>query len=90
MPKAPKERVKHSASLTAQIQNDEDPQLSVSKRSNRKRKVEDEEESEEKGEKVIEGKLGQQILTMAREQLDDDQDDESEETNEMRWRETRM
>jgi len=91
MPKAAKERAKHSASLATQIQNDKDPQISVSKRAKRRRKVEDEEGAEQKGEQlVIEGKLGHQILTMAREQMDDEEEDESEQENEMKWREAQM
>ena len=91
MPKAAKERVKHSASLAAQIENDKDPKVSVSKRAKRKRKAEDEEEAEERKEQIIEGKLGRQILTMAREQIDDEEEeDKSEEEDEMKWRESQM
>ena len=90
MPKATKERAKHSASLAAQIQNDKDPQGSVSKRAKRRRKAEDEEEAEQKREQVIEGKPGRQILTMAREQMDDEEDEDSEQENEMRWRDAQV
>jgi len=90
MPKAVKERAKHSASLAAQIQNDKDPQISVSKRAKRKRKAEDEADAEQKGDQVIDGKLGRQILTMAKEQMDDEDGDQSEHENETKWREAQM
>lgn len=90
MPKAAKERAKHSASLAAQIQNDKDPQVSVSKRAKMKRKAQDEAEAEQSREQVIEGKLGRQILTMAREQMDDEDEDDSEQENEMKWREAQV
>jgi hypothetical protein len=90
MPKAAKERAKHSASLAAQIQNDKDPQVSVSKRAKMKRKAQDEAEAEQSREQVIEGKLGRQILTMAREQMDEEDEDESEQENEMKWREAQV
>jgi len=91
MPKAAKERAKHSTSLAAQIQNDKDPQVSVSKRAKMKRKAQDEVEAEQSGEQVIEGKLGRQILMMAREQMDDEDDeDDSEQENETKWREAQV
>jgi hypothetical protein len=92
MPKAVKERAKHSASLAAQIQNDKNPQVSVSKRAKMKRQAQDEAEAEQSREQVIEGKLGRQILTMAREQMDDEDEDEddSEQENEMKWREAQV
>jgi hypothetical protein len=90
MPKAEKDRLKHSASLSVQLQNDKNPQVSESKRAKRKRKVE-EEDSRENGEQVISGKLGRQILTMAREQQQEaENDEESEVEDEMRWRESEM
>lgn len=90
MPKAEKERVKHAASLASQIENDKDPQVSVSKRAKRKRKAEDNEEAEEKKEQIIEGKLGRQILTMAREQIDEEEEQDSEQEDEMKWRESQV
>ena len=90
MPKAAKERAKHSASLAAQIQNDKDSQASVSKRAKMKRKAQDEAEAEQSRERVVEGKLGRQILTMAREQMDDEDEDESEQENEVKWREAQV
>jgi hypothetical protein len=90
MPKAEKERVKHAASLASQIENDKDPQVSVSKRAKRKRKAEDDEEAEEKKEQIIEGKLGRQILTMAREQIDEEEEQDSEQEDEMKWRESQV
>jgi hypothetical protein len=91
MPKAAKDRLKHSASLSAQLQNDKNPQVSESHRSKRKRKAEKEEASRENGEQVISGKMGRQILTMAREQQEEAKDDEeSELEDEMRWRESQM
>jgi hypothetical protein len=90
MPKAVKERAKHSASLAAQIQNDKDPQVSVSKRAKMKRQAQDEAEAEQSREQVIEGKLGRQILMMAREQMDDEDEDDSEQENEMKWREAQV
>lgn len=90
MPKAEKERVKHAASLATQIENDKDPQVSVSKRAKRKRKAEDDEEAEEKKEQIIEGKIGRQILTMAREQIDEEEEEDSEQEDEMKWRESQV
>ena len=89
MPKAPKDRPKHSASLSTQLQNDKDPQVSESKRAKRKRQADDEEDTRRNGDQVISGKIGRQILTMAREQQDEAEDEEeSEREDEMRWRET--
>ena len=90
MPKAAKVRVKHGASLAAQIESDKDPKVTVSKRAKRKRKTEDEEETEEGKEQIIKGKLGRQILTMAREQVDDEEEEEIEEEDEMKWRESQV
>jgi hypothetical protein len=66
MPKAVKDRPKHRASLTAQLQNDRDPLVADSKWAKRKRKA-DEEALQDKDD-VISGKQGQQIIAMAREQ----------------------
>ena len=91
MPKAAKDRLKHSASLSAQLQNDKNPQVFVSKRAKRKRKAEEEDDTRENSEHIISGKIGRQILTMAREQQEEAEDDgESEAEEEMRWRESRM
>ena len=91
MPKAAKDRLKHSASLSAQLQNDKNPQVSASKRAKRKRKAEEEDDTRENSEQIISGKIGRQILTMAREQQEEAEDDgESEAEEEMRWRESRM
>ena len=91
MPKAVKDRLKHSASLSAQLQNDKSPQVSESKRSKRKRKAEEEQDSRENGEQVISGKMGRQILSMAREQQEEATDDEESEVEDgMRWRENQM
>jgi hypothetical protein len=88
MPKAVKERLKHSASLTAQLQNDRSPLVSDSKRAKRKRKAH--EETLDKDD-VISGKQGRQILALAREQLDETQENhESEGEEELRWRESQM
>jgi len=85
MPKAAKERPKHLASLSAQILTDKSPYATESKRSKRKRKAEDNDEPEEQ--QVVSGKLSQQILTMAREQLNEDEAEEmSEREDEMTWR----
>jgi hypothetical protein len=91
MPKAPKERLKHSSSLSAQLQNDGDPQVSESKRAKRKRKAEEEEGNTEGGEQVISGKMGRQILAMAREQQDEEEvEEESEQEDSLHWRESQM
>jgi hypothetical protein len=91
MPKAVKDRPKHSASLSAQLQNDRDPQVSESKRAKQKRKAEEEEDSRENGDQVIRGKISRQILAMAREQQDEvDDNEESEGEDEMKWRESQM
>jgi len=85
MPKAAKERPKHSASLSAQILTDKSPYATESKRSKRKRKAEDNDGLE--GEHLVSGKLSQQILTMAREQLNEEEAEEnSEHEDEMKWR----
>lgn len=87
MPKTPKERVKHSTSLANQLQLDKNPQLSESKRAKRQRSTQDE-DTAENGDQVISGKMGRQILTMAREQQDEvEEDKESEDDEDMRWRE---
>jgi hypothetical protein len=86
MPKAAKERVKHSTSLANQLQLDKSPQLSESKRAKRQRSTQ-EEDTEGNGDQVISGKMGRQILTMAREQQDEvEEDEEPEEDKDMRWR----
>jgi hypothetical protein len=72
MPKAEKERLKHAASLSTQILADKSPYATESKRSKRKRKSEENDETEQ----VVSGKLSQQILTLAREQLDEEEDEE--------------
>ena len=89
MPKTAKERVKHTTSLANQLQLDKNPELSESKRTKRQRSAQDVEEKAENGDQVIGGKLGRQILTMAREQQDEiEENQESEEEEEdMRWRE---
>jgi hypothetical protein len=88
MPKAVKERPKHSASLTAQLQNDRSPLVSDSKRAKRKRKAD--EDTLDKDD-VISGKQSRQILVLAREQQDETQDNhESEGEEELRWREGQM
>ena len=88
MPKTTKERMKHTTSLANQLQLDKNPQLSESKRTKRQRSTQDVEEKAENGDQVISGKLGRQILTMAREQQDEiEEDRESEEEEDMRWRE---
>jgi len=85
MPKAAKERPKHSASLAAQILTDKSPYATESKRSKRKRRAEDNDGPGE--EQVVSGKLSQQILTMAREQLHEDEAEEmGEHEDEMTWR----
>ena len=87
MPKAEKQRPKHSVSLATQLQNDRNPRASESNRKSRRRKAEDEEKYEKK-EQIVSGKLGQRILAMAREQLDEDEDaEESDEKEDMMWRE---
>lgn len=95
MPKAAKDRPKHATSLTAQLQNDRNPLASQSKRSKRKRNAEKENDLDDDGEQVVSGKLGRQIMTMAREQqeaLEDgeeiDSDEEEEDT--MQWRDSQM
>ena len=84
MPKAAKERPKHAASLSNQILADKNPYATESKRSKRKRKAEGNEEAEEQ--QVISGKLSQQILTIAREQLNEEEEEVSENEDEMTWR----
>ena len=95
MPKAEKERPKHATSLAAQLQNDRNPLVSQSKRAKWKRNVQEQEERDEEGEQVVSGKLGRQILTMAREQqeaLEEDEEAGSEEGEEdtMKWRDSQM
>jgi hypothetical protein len=97
MPKTTKERPKHATSLSSQLQNDRNPLASQSKRSKRKRDVQEREDLEEEdGEQVVSGKLGRQIMTMAREQQealeDGDEDGESDEEEEdtMQWRDSQM
>jgi hypothetical protein len=85
MPKAAKERPKHAASLSTQILTDKSPYAAESERSKRKRKAADNEDVSEG--QVISGKLSQQILTMAREQLNEDEEEDlSEHEDEMAWR----
>lgn len=95
MPKTAKDRPKHATSLSAQLQNDRNPLASQSKRSKRKRNAEKENDLDDDGEQVVSGKLGRQIMTMAREQqeaLEDgeeiDSDEEEEDT--MQWRDSQM
>ena len=94
MPKAEKERPKHTTSLTAQLQNDRNPLASQSKRSKRKRNAENEDDLEDDGEQVVSGKLGRQIMTMAREQQEalegGEEEEEEEEEETMRWRDSQM
>ena len=88
MPKAVKERPTHATSLTTQLQNDRDPIVSESKRAKRKRKAD---EVEDVHERIISGKMGRRILAMAREQQDEGTgDQESQEDNELNWREKEM
>lgn len=83
MPKAEKERLKHAASLSNQILADKSPYATESKRSKRKRKSEENEETAQ----VVSGKLSEQILTIAREQLDEEEAEKvSENEDEMTWR----
>lgn len=95
MPKAEKERPRHATSLAAQLQNDRNPLVSQSKRAKRKRNTREQEELDGEREQVVSGKLGRQILTMAREQqeaLEGDEEIESEEDEEntMKWRDSQM
>ena len=95
MPKAEKERPRHATSLAAQLQNDRSPLVSQSKRAKRKRNAREQEERDAEGEQVVSGKLGRQILTMAREQqeaLEEGEEIGSEEDEEdtMKWRDTQM
>jgi hypothetical protein len=95
MPKAEKERPRHAASLAAQLQNDRNPLVSQSKRAKRKRNAREQEEVDEEGEQIVSGKLGRQILTMAREQqeaLEEDEEAESDDDDEdtMKWRDSQM
>jgi hypothetical protein len=84
MPKAAKERPKHAASLSNQILADKSPYATESKRSKRKRKSEENGQTEEQ---VVSGKLSQQILTIAREQLDEEDEDEVRgDEDEITWR----
>jgi hypothetical protein len=88
MPKTTKERVKHTTSLANQLQLDKNPQLSDSKRAKRLRSAQEIEEKVANGDQVISGKMGRQILAMAREQQDEiEEDQESEAEEDMRWRE---
>lgn len=94
MPKAPKERLQHSSSLSAQLQNDGDLLVSESKRAKRKRKAEEEEENPERRDQVISGKMGRRILEMAREQQDEEEaegeaEEEADKQN-SQWRESNM
>ena len=91
MPKAAEAYPKHSVSLAAQLQNDRDPLVSDSKQRKRKRKARMEDEAAEDSEQVISGKPGRQILTLAREQQEEEyRDDESEGGEEMQWRISQM
>jgi hypothetical protein len=91
MPKAVKERRKHSVSLSTQLQNDKEPLVSESKRARHKRKAGEDKETAENGNQVIDAKLSRQILTMARKQLDEVEDAESsEEDSEWQWRESQL
>ena len=97
MPKTTKERPKHATSLSSQLQNDRNPLASQSKRSKRKRDAQEREDLEDDdGEQVVSGKLGRQIMTMAREQQealeDGEEDGESDEEEEdtMQWRDSQM
>ena len=91
MPKAAKERPKHSASLAIQLQHDKNPETSPSKRSKRKRKAQD--DDEETNEQIISGKMSRQILALAREQQEEEEEnengeeDENENEEEMKGRE---
>ena len=91
MPKATKERPKHSASLTSQLQNDRSPVVSESQRAKRKRKEVEAKEAEDQGELIVAGKMSRQILAMAREQQEEDEDEivseEKGSDEEMKWRE---
>jgi hypothetical protein len=91
MPKATKERPKHAASLSVQLQSDRHPLASESKRSQKKRKaVEDQEAEKDVREQVVDGKLGRQILRMAQEQQEEEDNEEEslseEEEEDMKWR----
>jgi hypothetical protein len=91
MPKAVKERPRHAASLGVQLQNDRDPVVSDSKRAKRKRKAAEDGGELDNGESVISGKLGRQILAIAREQQEEaDEDQESEQDEELGWRENQL
>lgn len=91
MPKAAEDHPKHAASLAAQLQNDRNPLVSESKRRKRKRRAREEDEAAEDSEQVISGKPGRQILTLAREQQEEEyRDDESKGREEMQWRISQM
>ena len=94
MPKVAKERPRHKASLAAQLQNDRDSSVPSSNRAKRKRKAAEagEDGADKTGEQIIGGKLGNQILTMARQQLEEEEEEKGEDNNEsgdedMKWRE---
>ena len=91
MPKAMKERLKHASNLAVQLQGDRDPSVSNSGRAKRKRKAEEEKDDlEDGGDQVVDGKMGRRILAMAREQVEEEEEEdqvsEIGEEEHMQWR----